>query len=174
MDRYYTSLGGGYEAVIPAEDRKKRDLFERMLSTTEDGLNQHLLNKHLPQPGLMSCLGFQFDAELAAFLGLNLDPVAEETRDMVLAARGSGFKASPTYQKMLAYRCEYETLGDLEWKLREFQYPQRIAAELGTLVRLGLVSDGLIDDRVHQAIWDAGVQPVSNDSFFTSFNVKPI
>ncbi len=158
--------------------------LEELETLTEAGLNEHIIDKHLALPVSLALVGIQFDAELAQYLGHFLDATALATHELLAAIGAGKFGETRTFNLMRLEPINYlsflngknilginpqEILATLE---REFNYTQRLRAELGTLVRLGVVSDevALI---IQPDIDQTDLLPIATDSFYGQFDIRP-
>lgn len=154
---------------------------EELMATTATDLNTHLEEIHLNGgPFFLGNFGFQFDGELALFLGHSLDPLAEKADTAFHEIIGVEAEAGPFLRTM------YEKEGnppldpaDLEAtdSLRQYYLGQyfhhMIAVEIGTLLDLGVVSADILSGE----LMDTLRRPrhyCANDSFFDRFQVQRI
>ena len=106
---------------------------------------------------------------------ISLDEVAKETGEVIRALDEGSFALTEAYQKITHYYLQpYETAADAAWKMVTFNYRQRAAAELGTLVRLAVVSPTVVTPDMVELVQQANVPPVTHDSFFTRFDVVKV
>ena len=168
----YTSPCGLYEARLPKDNKPRLRLFEALLASDEAGLNRHMSDAHLGQPGAMKNYGFRFDGELARFLGLRLDAVAEETAHTIRAIQEGTFGKTEAYRKITTLHLSLgEVAADAIRRMTEYEYDQLIAAELGTLAQLSVINTEIITTEVRAVIGATTVQPNTTDSFFRRFGI---
>lgn len=138
----------------------------------EAGLNEHLIKVHVPIAQLMKRLGFQYDAELAAFLGISLQETADEAMGVISAIAEGRFADTSTFAKMAEnsriFRPHEQPLeADSHAHLleTELQYTDRLKAELQTLPRLGVAS---VDT------YDTPIEPMVHDPFFMGYGIVKV
>lgn len=146
--------------------------LDRLRQVSEASLNRHLIIAHLTQPAALNRVGFQYDAEIAAFLGYSLQETADVVIELLERTSKGEFGDTDTYKK-IKRSCTTDHFGlpsirpdpVLAQLNRLFHYEDRLQAELGTLQSLGVADVELASDST------IGLRPITTDSFFRDFNI---
>lgn len=146
--------------------------LDRLRQVPEASLNRHLIIAHLTQPAALNRVGFQYDAEMATFLGYSLQETADVVVELLERIAKGEFGDTDTYKKIKrSYTTDYFGLPSirpdpvLAQLNRLFHYEGRLHAELGTLQSLGVAEVGLASGS------PSDLRPITTDSFFRDFNI---
>jgi transcriptional regulator with XRE-family HTH domain len=143
--------------------------LEGLITVTEEQLNRHIIEGHLPNPFALHEVGLQYDAELALHLGISLELTAGIMRSVLAAIEEGKFSSTPTYRKIKWLH----SIGILELDSFEpkqaltqlnsiFSYRDHLQTELARLCILGLASGNEET---------SGTMPLRVDSFFEEFGL---
>lgn len=166
-----------YETSLKEDNVRGLEFLVRLhrlaTHTTKAGLNEHIITGHLGSAPSMKVYGYQYDAELAAFLGFSLQQAADATVEVIHSIKEGTFGSTQTFIR-LAHTYDYMAprgygLPDPEKLVarleEDFDYSNRLKAELCTLGRLGVAV---------VPCDEPSVKPVLTDSFFETFSVVPV